>query len=152
MATSWGTSWGNSWGLSWFFTPVPPPEPTVRPAGGKGSTGRNRAAIVILEIDGVEYRIPESQLEAFLAARKKEVKKAAKKVIADKPEIVEKPEIVAPIIVIQSEEVPIKLIESRVAEANKYYEDVWNGVIRRQIYLNLKKRKEEEELIILLLS
>jgi hypothetical protein len=129
-----------------------PPTPTVQPAGGKGSTGRKRPGIVVLEIDGVEYRIPASELDAFLAARKKEVKKAAKRVIEDTPEIVEKPEIVAPIVVLESEEVPIKLIEQRVDEANKYYATVWDGVIRRQIHLNLKKRREEDELMVLLLS
>lgn len=129
-----------------------PPTPVVPTGGGRGSSKRRRSGLIVLEIDGVQYRIPESELEAFLAARKKEVKKAAKQVIADTPEIVAKPEIVAPIVVLESEEVPIKLIEDRVEEANKYYEAVWNGVIRRQIHENLKKRKEEEEVIILLLS
>lgn len=135
--------------------PEPEPPLTAPPGGGRGSR-TSRAAVVIVEYGGKEYRVPLSKLDAFLAARKKEVKVEAKKVSKQAviETIPEPPKVRIKTIPAPTEQMLEPLLLQKVIDTNRVMHDIWLGTIGRQITENAKRRKrtaDEDELLLLLL-
>ena len=121
-------------------------------AGGRG----RRPSIIIVEVDGVEYRVPETQLQAFLDALKenveqtKPVKKKRKKKAKNEPEVVE----VASIPKIQIKSAPIELvaqIQSRLDSINDIMQKAFSKALQQYVQqqelekITIAKRKEQDD-------
>lgn len=136
--------------------PEPEPPPISSPPGGGRGSRSSRAALVVVEYDGKEYRVPLSKLDAFLDARKQEAKAEAKKVteqatveIIPAPPKVELKELPAP-----TAQMPAPLVQQKIIDTNRIMNDIWTGTIGRKVTENAKRRKrtaDEDELLLLLL-
>lgn len=123
---------------------------TATVSGVRGSTKRTRRPIVVVEVDGVEYRILLENLDEFLKSKKKEAKQEAKKLVQSVESYEVEPPF-PPIIIRQVEEAPPDKIEKVVNSANQAINDIWQGVLRSQITQKLKRRQDDEEALLILL-
>lgn len=140
-------------------------KPLVEVTGARKT--RQKPSIIIVEIDGKDYRVPETQLQAFLEALQKRVessipvKKKRKKRAKQKQEVVEVKEL--PQIVIKS--APINIvpqIQSRIDEANTIIANSFSKALQQYVQnielenvkIQLAKKQaieDEEEWLLMLL-
>lgn len=128
---------------------------------------RAKPSVIIVEVDGKDYRVPETQLQAFLDALQQKVesslpvKKKRKKRAKQKQEVVEVKEL--PQIVIKS--APINIvpqIQSRIDEANTIIANSFSKALQQYVQnielenvkIQLAKKQaieDEEEWLLMLL-
>lgn len=114
---------------------------------GVGSSLRNgfKLGIVVVEVDGKQYRVPEGELQSFLKNTVKKIEKKAVKV----PKILQK--------VVKTTPPEIKVVRApagirpqvvfHVEQANDQLHLIW-----QQISDNLRMMQEDEDLLTLLLG
>lgn len=119
---------------------------TTSPAGGS-STKAKRKPLIIVEIDGVEFRVPFDELPQFIAAQKKVTKAAARKHAqkARKRGITPKPA-EAPQIVLKSAPIEyLPQIQAAIDNSNDIAYILWRNAI-----LAYMQEVEDEEFLLLI--
>lgn len=140
MFSSWAKSWLRSWGGSWGYL-----EKTAQEGGGVSTKTRKR--LVVVEYDGKEYRILESQLQAFLESiqSKAEDKKPVKTVKRRK---------VTKVVEVAPSEVVIKSAPQDIIEQVKLQVDNANAkiasVLHKAAIRYFQEIEDEDELILLM--
>lgn len=139
-----------------FFSPTVTGGATVTtPAVGGGISHSKKAKkpeIVVVTVDGQDYRVPVNQLQAFLDGIKEEAKQP--EVVSKK---IEKKRVKAPEKAYEPPRVVIKsappdvmqMIRARVDRSNELIAKIWAGTIARKIR---EMEIDEEESILLLLA
>lgn len=116
-----------------------------RTGGAAGSKTRRRR-LVIVEVDGKDYRVPVELLQEFLSAvSDKAEQKPIPKKRKQKQKVVEA--VAPPQIVIKSvAQADIELVQRHVDRTNEIMRQVWEGALKRY----LEDIEEEEWLLMLL--
>lgn len=142
MASAWGSSWGQAWGNAWGSI-------VSAVQGGGFSRSRNSPQIVVVSVDGQDYRVSIYTLQAFLDALKKDVqtsevvKRKVQKIRKAKSPVVE-----APRIVVKSAPVEyLPMVQQQVDRSNEIMAVLWLKAIERAL-LEL----DDEETLMLLLA
>ena len=108
---------------------------------GVGSSLRSgfRAGLVIVEVDGRQYRVPEGELQSFLKNTVKKVQKKAQKksVVTKQPEIV----------IIKAPSAVMPQVAFHVEQANDELDVIW-----QKLHDNLLQLREDDDIIALLLG
>lgn len=127
---------------------------TTTTGGGIGHGGKKhkKPDIVVVTVDGQDYRVPVNQLQAFLDGIKEEAKKpeeVIKKVAkrkAKKPAKASAP----PQVIIKSAPADImQFVRAQVDRSNEIIASIWAGTLARKVR---EMEIDEEESIILLLA
>ncbi len=129
-------------------TEAPPSTPTAVQGGGIGHGKRQKPQIVVVTVDGLDYRVRLENLQAFLDALKTEAKK--EEVVKRKVQKIRKaatPKIEAPRIVVKSAPVDyLPMVKQAVDRSNEIMSVLWLRAIERA----LMELDDEETLLLLL--
>lgn len=120
-------------------------------AGGSSSRNKKRPSLVIVEVDGKEYKVPIEQLQEFLDAVAKERQETIEKPVVKAKKSVQKKvqeqPIAPPQITVKSiHSEDIALVQKHVDRTNEIMRQVWEGALKRY----LEDIEEEEWLLMLL--
>ena len=114
---------------------------------GVGSSLRAgfRPGIVVVEVEGKQYRIPEGELQSFLKNTVKKVEKQVQKqVVKRSKKVVEAPK---QIVLIKSPSAVRPQVVFHVEQANEQLDLIW-----RKISANLQQMQEDDDILTLLLG
>lgn len=128
-----------------FYTPqIGDGKTTAAAPAASRSRRATRKPLVIVEIDGVEYRVLLENLDEFIKSKKKEAKQEAKKVVKS-TETYEILPAFQPIIIRQVEQAPVEVVSKVVDRANQAMSDIWNSLIKAKIEKKAKESQDEED-------
>jgi len=145
MASAWGLSWSRAWGNAWGA--IASAVSTTASAVGSSSRHKKRKLLVVVEIDGVEFRVPYEELLEFIQAQKKIFKANARKVAkkAKKKGLAPKKADV-PIIVLKSAPIDyVPQIKAQIDNNNEIIYTLWRNAVMAYM-----QEIEEEEILLLM--
>jgi len=129
--------------------PAVPVVPVEVPTGGGigHGKGKKRPKLVIVEIDGVEFKVPYDQLSNFISAQKKIIKAENRRVTQKaKRNGRELPKQELPsVVIIDAPQEYLPLIKAQIDNRSEIYYKLWQSSLLEYI-----RRRDDEEIMVLI--
>jgi len=129
---------------------VVPIVPEVTVGGGIGhgkGKGKKRPSLVIVEIDGVEFKVPYDQLASFIAAQKKIIKAENRRIAqkARKKGQEPPPQELPSVVILDAPREYLPIIKEAIDNRNEIYYKLWQASL-----LEFIRRMDDEAIMVLI--